>query len=63
MGPVIKEGNRRTLTEADMPGLAKRDQAVHVQGLVEVRQQHKKKGGRKRGGKLRAMGVGRLVEE
>jgi len=64
MGPVIKEGNRRPLTEADMPGLARRDQAVHLQGLVEVRQQEKKKGGgREKKRKRRARGVGTRVED
>jgi len=50
MNPVIKIGNKRTLTEADMPGLAKRDQAVHVQDLVEVRREGREGGrvGRRR---------------
>lgn len=50
MNPVIKIGNKRTLTEADMPSLAKRDQAVHVQDLVEVRRRRRKReGGREEG--------------
>ena len=50
MNPVIKIGNKRTLTETDMPGLAKRDQAVHVQDLVEVRLvEEDREGGREQG--------------
>ncbi len=36
MNPVIKVGNQRALTEADMPELAPRDQAAHLRDLAQV---------------------------
>ncbi|EWM28413.1 atp-binding sub-family c (cftr mrp) member 4 [Nannochloropsis gaditana] len=35
MNPVINEGNRRMLTEKDMPELTKRDKAVSLKGVLQ----------------------------
>lgn len=39
MNPVINEGNRRMLTEKDMPELTKRDKAVSLKGVLQVRRE------------------------
>jgi len=39
MNPVIKEGNKRLLTDMDMPALARRDQARHLKELVQVQRE------------------------
>lgn len=36
MTPVIKEGNKRILTEIDMPELPKVDTADHLRNLAQV---------------------------